>query len=67
VGDALVAVDAVVEEYAREYSNQTQIYIKAAKNQDESAVKKAEKLERDLIVRIRALQSLHRKKNVLTL
>jgi len=67
VHDSLVGVEKLVDYYADEAANQAAIRSQAAKSQDESAVKKAETLEKELITRIRMLQTLNRKKNILVL
>ena len=67
VDNALAAVESVVDVYADEASKQAQAKIDATKKGDNDSAGKAEHIEKELLRRIHALQTLRRKKNVLIL
>lgn len=67
LGDAMAALDAVIEQYLDEAGRQAAARLAAAKNQKKDDEKKAEVLEKELTKRIHDLQTLYRKKNVLIL
>ena len=67
VGNALAEIESVVDIYADEASRQAQSKIEATKNNDNDKAGKSEKIEKELLSRIHTLQTLRRKKNILTL
>lgn len=67
VGNALAEIESVVDIYADEASRQAQFKIDATKNGDNDSANKSEQIEKELLSRIHMLQTLRRKKNILTL
>jgi putative DNA primase/helicase len=67
INDSLAAIDGVVEVHLKEASNQANLKLQAIRSQNESIAKKAETIEKEILARIRQLQSLKRKKNILVL
>ncbi len=67
IGDVYTAMDLVVDQYSKEAQRQAIARINAAKKQNQDAERKAAFLEKELLKRIRDLQTLYRQKNVLTL
>ena len=67
VGNALAEIESVVDIYADEASRQARLKIDATKNGDNETAGKSEKIEKELLSRIHTLQTLRRKKNILTL
>ncbi len=67
IEEALASIDCVVDEYSKEVINQSKNRVNASKAQDNEGVAKAQRIEKELIKRIKSLQTVSRKKNVLRL
>ena len=67
IGDAIASVAVVIDEYAKEVQRQNWILLKATKDEDDATAKKAKYIVGNLLSRIKLLQTLRRKQNVLTL
>jgi len=61
------AIEYLVDENGKEVQRQARIRIQAIKDKNQDKADEAEKLEKDLLKRIHALHSLHRRKNVMFL
>jgi len=67
LNEAIPAIDDVVDEYGREVNRQAQIRVNAAKAGEGTKADEAGKLEKGLLSRILALQTLSRRRNVLAI
>lgn len=67
VNEVMKGVDDVIEIYRQEAQRRSWCKLSAEKSGEREASKKQEKLEQELIKRIRLLQSVQRKENVLIL
>ena len=63
----LVSFEPVIEIYVQEISNQNSIQIKAAKADNSDTERKAERIQKQFLDRIRKLRRLNRRKNILKL
>jgi len=67
VNEAFAAVDKVVELYEKEVQRQAKIRIEAVKSKNKAAAQNAEAQERELLNRIKFLQTEYRRLHVLTI
>jgi len=67
VDEIIKAVDLLVGEYGKEVQRQAQNRTTATKSSQADKAKQAEELERELLTRVKDLQCLHRRRNVLIL
>lgn len=67
IGEVVTGIDAVIDEYMKEASRQAAEKLKAVRNGKKNDEDVAKELEKRLISRIHDLQTLYRKRQILTL
>ena len=67
IGEVVTGIDAVIDEYMKEASRQAAEKLKAVRNVKKNDEDLAKELEKKLISRIHDLQTLYRKRQILTL